>query len=60
MPTFSDSYKNRVKAFLEAKFDVFLTDQDLIEACQSLFYIGRARARYINLKYGKLKPNHGY
>ena len=60
MSTFSDDYKKRVKAFLEAKFNVSLTDEDVLESCLSLYYIGKARARYIALKYGKLKPNEEF
>lgn len=50
MPTFDQKYKEKVRKFIIRKFGVTPTDAEVEESCQSLFYIGRAHARYELLK----------
>lgn len=42
---FPQVHKNKVRAFLRAKFHVEPTETIVLESCQSLFYLGRAHAR---------------
>ena len=57
---FTQEYKDKVRSFLQARYNIEPSDADVLESCQSLYYIGKARARYIALKYGKLKPNEEF
>jgi hypothetical protein len=53
--TFPKEYQNKVRDFLKARFNIEPTDNDVLESCQSLYYIGKAKARFLALKRGKPK-----
>jgi hypothetical protein len=43
---FSVELKNKVRTYLKNKLQTEPSDQDILECCQSLYYLGRARANY--------------
>lgn len=49
--TFTEEYKTKVRSFLKLRFNIEPTDNLVLETCQSFFYVGRARARYLSNKY---------
>ena len=54
---FSKEFQNKIRVFLITKLHVIPSDQDVLECCQSLYYIGRARVEFIKQKYGSNKKD---
>ena len=46
---------NKLKLKLQEKFSIILSEEEYLECRQSLFYLGRALARWHQISHGKKK-----
>ncbi len=46
----TDKQKERIKQFVKEEFEITLTEEEVIEVGQSMYYLGRALSRYYSTK----------